>query len=621
VLIIATLASGVILAGRVRIEQANREITLAVDFQQVETLAQWSGLSTGEIISRLQQQGVNAVLFKEQTIKDLQPKLWVRSGAEALGMFPGTLRAQVRPGYTYLFTRDLKLAARLRLQLQHKIPGRVQELAGDGFKAFGVPLPIKELEGLGLGFPEEGMDLAVRQGLLIVPQVRWWYGAGQSLFATLKPLAPYEEYIAAVLFNDKYLPGFPDNLAYAAAQLEQLKAPVGMIEFFPQNGVKELAMFLDKKAIRVHSISKEEMAKLTFAEALERYELAARERNMRLLVTRLKLTPDAGDWLQDNLSYLGQLKQMLLDDGLTPGRARPFTPLPFSRLGVFIAGLGILAAGVLLLQQCRLPRLAATLGFLGLVAWAGALGLQYQVLLARQVMALGAAIIFPTLALLTAWSPAPRRLGPAVAVLLRTTLVSFLGAVAIAAVLADNAFILKIYEFKGVKIAFVMPLLLFAVAAITREEGRHTLTTLKEWLNSALTAKLILLAVVAAVAGIIYLSRSGNEGIGLLPFEGQLRSFLGDVLLTRPRTKEFLLGYPFLLLSLVLGYRHRYLLLWLLGLVGQVSLVNTFSHIHVPFMISLQRTFNGLWLGLVIGLLLVGVVNIINKVVKDANNS
>ncbi|KYH31429.1 DUF5693 family protein [Neomoorella mulderi] len=611
VLIIATLAAGVVITNRVRLEEANRTVTLAVDFQQVQKLAQWSGLTTRETLSRLQQQGANAVLFKEQTVEDLQQQVWVRPGSEAVLSFPAAVQKEVRPEYTYLFTSDRELAQRLELQLENKIPGEVQVLAGSDFIALGIPLSMAELKEVGLGFPDREMAMARELGLLLVPQVRWWYGANAaSLAATLRPLLAYQDSIVALLFNDKSLPGYPHYLSNLAAQVEQLKVPVGLIEFSPQQGLSQLVMLLDKRAVRVHSISVDEMAGLTPAAALERLELAARERNIRVLIARFKFAPGSTNWLEDNLRYVGELRKVILDDGLTIGRAEPFLPFPFSRLWLYLTGLGVLAAGVLLMMEFGLPRLGLALGFLGLVIWTATLGLNHQVLMARKVMALGAAIIFPTLAVLTAWTPLSRSLKAAIAVTMRTALISFLGALSIAAILADNTFILKINEFSGVKIAFVAPLFLFTAAVIIRQEGRRAGATVQNWLDTGLTVKLVLLAAVVAAAGVLYLSRSGNEGVGLLPFEGQMRSFLGNVLLARPRTKEFLLGYPFLLLSLSLGYRHRFLLYWLLGLVGQISLVNTFSHIHIPFLISLLRTFNGLWLGLLIGLLLVIAVRL-----------
>ncbi|MGI6286436.1 DUF5693 family protein [Neomoorella humiferrea] len=609
-IIIAALSAGVVITNRVRLEEANRTVTLAVDFQQVQKIARWSGLTTGEVLQRFKQRGINAVLFKEQTIDDLKQQVWLQPADQAVVSLPASERGRVRPGYTYLFTGDASLAARLALHLQNKIPGGVQLLAGDGFTALGVPLSPEELKDVGLGFPEKEMAVARDAGLLIVPQVRSWYGVNaNSLAAVLKSLEAYRDDIVALLFNDKRLPGYPLYLSDLAALVEELQVPVGLIEFFPQQGLNQLALLLDKKAVRVHSIGSDEIMSLTPAAALERLKLAARERNNRLLIVRFNLAPASNDWLNDSLAFVGKFRTALMNDGLVIGHAVPFAPLPFSRLWIYLIGLGVLAAGVLLLAAVGLSGAGVLLGLLGLGAWTGVVGLNIQLLFMRKVMALGAAVVFPALAVITALSPSPRSLKAALAVTLRTTLISFLGALYIAAILADNTFILKINEFSGVKVAFVAPLLIFTAAAILRQEGEKAGATIRGWLDANLTVKLVLLAAAVAVGGLLYLSRSGNEGVGLLPLEGQMRSFLTDVLFARPRTKEFLLGYPFLLLSLSLGYRHRFLLFWLLGLVGQISLVNTFSHIHIPFLISLLRTFNGLWLGLFLGLVLVTAVN------------
>jgi membrane protein DedA with SNARE-associated domain len=84
---------------------------------------------------------------------------------------------------------------------------------------------------------------------------------------------------------------------------------------------------------------------------------------------------------------------------------------------------------------------------------------------------------------------------------------------------------------------------------------------------------------------------------------------MDNILGVRPRTKEFALGHPLMLLLCYLGYRNnRFLPILLLGAIGQVSLVNTFAHIHTPLLVSALRTVNGLWLGIIIGLILIGIV-------------
>ncbi len=105
---------------------------------------------------------------------------------------------------------------------------------------------------------------------------------------------------------------------------------------------------------------------------------------------------------------------------------------------------------------------------------------------------------------------------------------------------------------------------------------------------------------------LVFLLRSGNDGMSVTGLELAIRTKLDAWLVVRPRTKEFLLGHPALFLALYYGYKDKFLPLWVLGAVGQVSIVNTFSHIHTPVLVSLLRTVNGVWLGLAIGLLVLG---------------
>ncbi|MHB9155425.1 MAG: DUF5693 family protein, partial [Endomicrobiales bacterium] len=105
------------------------------------------------------------------------------------------------------------------------------------------------------------------------------------------------------------------------------------------------------------------------------------------------------------------------------------------------------------------------------------------------------------------------------------------------------------------------------------------------------------LAGAAAAAVAVLLIRSGNSGAEWLKPDSGMRQFLEDLLVIRPRTKEFLIGQPLLFL----GFYWKRPWLIILGMIGQVSLVNTFLHAHSPVMVSLIRTFHGVWLGLLIG--------------------
>jgi hypothetical protein len=116
-------------------------------------------------------------------------------------------------------------------------------------------------------------------------------------------------------------------------------------------------------------------------------------------------------------------------------------------------------------------------------------------------------------------------------------------------------------------------------------------------------------AIMAGMVGLaVMVMRSGNSTpVPPSDMEMRLRAVLDHALVVRPRTKEIFLGHPALILALAFilaGWRRGAWIGVLLGAVGQVSLVNTFGHIHTPLLISLARVGNGLWVGIVVALAL-----------------
>jgi hypothetical protein len=113
---------------------------------------------------------------------------------------------------------------------------------------------------------------------------------------------------------------------------------------------------------------------------------------------------------------------------------------------------------------------------------------------------------------------------------------------------------------------------------------------------------------VAALVGYA-LIRSGNASAAWKPSAEQgLRDHLETFLIARPRFKEFALGHPLLLMGLYLRKQFNLeRLSWdgrpliAIGMIGQVSLVNTFCHLHSPLRLIFLRSFNGLVLGGLLG--------------------
>jgi len=383
----------------------------------------------------------------------------------------------------------------------------------------------------------------------------------------------------------------------------------------------------------VFSLAPEELAGLTPAQARDKFVLAAHERNVRILYVRPFLSTSAGvDPIQANLEYVGSIADELTRSGYKLGKAAPLpvvgTPAPWFAL----AALGALAAGALAAAET-----GGALGYSVRPAWlyAGvAAGLAitlatmalHHVTLWRELVALLAALAFPILAMLwfvpgarrETW-PANVRLGGG-AVLARSlaglwgmSAASALGGFMVAALLAEWSFMMEARLFLGVKVLIVLPVVIVGLAVAAAQAGPEGVwPRVREWLRQPLRLEYGILLIVIGGAALFALGRTGNTGLPALGgLEVKVRTVLERLLVARPRTKEFLIGHPAMMLAIALAYlgaRRWVLPLAMAGAVGQTNLVDSFSHIHTPLVYVVERTVYALVIGSVIGAVLIGAL-------------
>lgn len=172
--------------------------------------------------------------------------------------------------------------------------------------------------------------------------------------------------------------------------------------------------------------------------------------------------------------------------------------------------------------------------------------------------------------------------------------------------LTGTEYLIKLVEFRGVKLMHVLPIgimvLTVAFQPVLPIKGKHELSSRLRFLwNLSIPLKLLLVGGTGlAAAGAVYILRTGNFGLPVANLEITLRELLERVLVVRPRTKEFLIGHP--ALYFLLKERNEKAA-WLMpvAVIGQLSMVNTFSHIHTPLLVTLIRTGYGLVFGYIIG--------------------
>lgn len=462
------------------------------------------------------------------------------------------------------------------------------ELARQGITALALG-PQK----LGKGEVEKLRELGVEPLFLLNDLYRYGAGDLESYLAKLARLGP-----RLIVFqnagNARYAPG---QLARIEKALRANHALVGLVEFTSSSEEAYLRQVGLNRFVRAHTIKPEELERLGLEETLARFQRAVGERNIRLvLVHPFEAT------LNYNLDFLERLTSGLRAEAFKLGLPEPPPGFSVTRPALILILLGPLSLALLALNRGWNLRLSFNLALLLLGIIVIIAGL-YTASGPLTLIAAGAtAVSVPVAAYLLlapAFDRADGSTGQGLAAVLAFSTVALLGGLWIAAMLSRSDFFIKLEQFRGVKAALILPLLLVFLLHF----ARHGFQQLRHLLSRRPTWGELLMLLLGAAAILLVLLRSDN--FSAIPgLEKQVRETLEAVLHARPRFKEFLIGHPLLLLWGAYGKRlgdYRVIVLTL-GMIGQVSIINTFAHLHTPLLLSLLRTANGLMLGLMVGL-------------------
>lgn len=617
---------------RLTVERANKTVELVLDYQDAFGLAQIQGYNLDRVLNKFKQAGVISLALSEKTLDDLQSmgKVGILTDSQVASISILTGQKEMpQGGQTYLLTNQSKVYQQLKRGLINKLgQTKVKDNSQAGKYILQVMLPYEQIKDLPLYISQEELEKAKEMGFKVVPRLGNYSRVDDPGINDIFAQLGNENSFSTVVFLGKEVLGYSTPKNYLAAtkeNIEKRKMKLGLIEFNEQKGLATLAKELNYQAVRVHSIPSEEAEKMTMDTALARWVRAVEERNVRLVYLRPLVSQEAlegRDPLIANLKLVRDLKASLMASGFNIGQASSFAHYQIGLLPVLLISLAILA-GMVLLWQIFFPTFILGeylifLGGLGAILLLVFTGHTYQV---RKLLALGSALVFPTLGVLRLikdWQEDNKEHSYLLA-LIKTSSYSLVGGLLIAALLADTSFFLKLNSFSGVKFLHLIPLLMITIYYFLfyQQEG-GILASFNRFLNQPVLVKYLLAFFLLAGMGVVYILRTGNE-TGPLPVSGlelKFRHLLEEVLIARPRTKEFLLGHPALILGTFLAGRQKggYLFLFIvLAAIGQISIVSTFTHIHTPLSLSLLRIFNGLVLGSLIGSILVAVLKYIQR--------
>lgn len=593
--VLSALIASFNLSYRYRAEADNRAVGLLVEAGVLEDMAAVSGESFGELLARYKLNGLTGVALTEQTIGELCDR-------GALQLAEGEDSTRISG------SSPLVAHVRAALSVRLKSQQAVQHLADDSIL---VKAPAGFLRSVSVGINPVLAAWVSQVGLEIV--ARHGNGIGYDE-ATITWLLTVSKGMGAKYFlpsGDQVL-GSRKLLPFTRSELRRLELYYVTPEFVKITGDASTATELVDQTVRLHSIQAAEIDRMDPASVFERYGKAFRERNIRWLLVR-PMTQASEDSVESFGSMLQSLAHRIGDEGGAIKAPRPFTDPGLPKWAPLALAL-VSVVCVIWLGMEILPRpwsfLVAVLSILLAVA-------SYSEG-ARNYYALVAALAFPIIGyVLLDWQKP--------GIIWRYLILSgfsLVGGLVTAGMLVDATYMIHADQFSGVKVAQFLPI--FVVGALLARQ----VIDLKAAMKSPIYWGTALLSIVGLVALLFMMGRSGNDNpASVSGLELKFRAILDQVLYTRPRTKEFLIGHPALIVGLGLltaSLKNPKLkgvaaVLLIVGMVGQTSIVNTMCHLHTPLDVSLSRIVIGVIVGGIIGAIVWVVVR--SALVRVEGNS
>ncbi|MBM6619074.1 DUF5693 family protein [Bacillus suaedaesalsae] len=471
----------------------------------------------------------------------------------------------------------------------------IQLIEHNNHNYYFIPGNPEYIEELPLGYSSEAITEITRANFNLIPRFpenMYITNSNEFIFKQLVEIKG--PLVTKLLPSGKEIVGYPDNMSKWANEFRKIGYTILSTEFNEQKGFTTYAYMMDLNVVRLHSL---EMEERTESQIIDTAIRAVKERNIRALFLHLYADDSNENNFKDSTLLLSKItKSMPTQFNL--GNASTFQLDNQSIWEKTFVIFGIVVFIILFAKSILDRRL-------------GILSVGITIFLSIFYLVSGISILAKILALLVAIVTAIYASIPQVDArnmilnYVRSILLSIIGIWLLVTLLYGNEYLSHVGSgFRGVKLLYTLPILfvIFYVLTIYAKQDRYKLSKFILWLKAPVKYWHLILLGILAITGLYYISRTGNAA-SVSSYELFFRQKLEELLYVRPRTKEFLIGFPLFLVGIYLiqhGKKLGYILL-IPGSIGWLSFVNTFTHLHIPLHISLLRSLYSLALGLVVG--------------------
>jgi len=602
ILLLSAVFALIGLIPRISAEKNNKTYAFIIEYKDIVALAEQNNVTPAQIWREIHPLGVEGVSVQEYTGDDvnsihpmsinLQPFGATGSASTQIDSRRASLVVKNTSPYTTLLYEYLKHKMPLTRKILNKektiivLPSNVDDFVNASFIPdfaalnFCIANHIPVLFRPGMCAPADGKGTAEAIGYL----------------HTICPL------IMNIIPTGLVMAGNPD-MEPIANMLKKNWITFSQTEFVQQVGVSNFADLMCPDVIPLHSLTQDEIISRNISrpQIKDRFIRAIHERSIRFLMTR-PYDLQMGNKLNVYIEDLSELKNALAIRGYTQGWPVPHEEWP----SMFASALAI----ALVLLSCLWSFVARMRGLknredavkvydiavLFLASIVTALILWKVQAIAHILGGICGALV-ATEASLTAFETRKKQLLGAVLGLF----IVVTGGLSIASFYGTTKAVLRLVPFSGVKLTLLLPPLLILWHDLKRHVHPESISEIV--CRPAIWGELLIVGVMM-LAMLVMALRSDN--VSNVPgWEIMFRDFMERIMLVRPRTKEFVIGYPALVIywyvvrcDMCKHYREA---IRIAASLAFCSAVNTFCHFHTMLYLSLIRVLNGWWLGLLVG--------------------
>ena len=656
---VGLIASLVIAGQRHAVEIHNNQVDMAMDYDSLRELSEREGIDFTEILRKFKDAGITSLAIYDTTFEKLTRagKVIAVYGTDIISNYhSGSLTSQlwreaveigaIDPTRVYIIGRSLKSyeAAKKDLFLRFG-ENRVRAFSIGDIEVLEVKAQFGLFMREPVGIDVDEMETAKKFGFMILARPKNFNQCTpEKVKYVFDRLEGYP--ISEIVFDGPEILGAPNHIDVTAAEMKKRGYKLGLIEhtsqlqFYNQTGMFELAEKLGYNEIaRLYAIPKDEQPKLLIETAVQRWGTTDHERNIRINLLRTYEKPAPGlTLLETNLEYVHETAEKIKSNGYTFGVADTFDNYFPNKIFRVLVIIGVTAAAVLYLSLISY-RINANKKFQLILFAVFAVIAAVPILFGaggkvRILAALMSANLFPALAVI--WQldrlrflhfKSDEEISTVQVVLIGvislfiTSALSMVGAAYLSGALSDVKYFLEFEIFRGIKLTFVLPLVLVAVAFLQRfniidevQKNISAFEQLKAILNMNVTVKYLLGGIFVILAFVVLIARSGHtSGMPVSGIEIKIRAMLESLFYARPRSKEIFIGHPAFVMAMA-AFLQKFpksicFVLTIIATIGQSSMVETFAHMRTPIFMSFMRGVDGVLPGALIGAALVLFLN------------